>query len=93
MRRRRPPADGLARGGRLTPTRTGRTADRVNDEKANGAFEDVIRCAGGAEVLPGCHTPCRENDDAIYHINAAIDVLTKRRDDRQERGVQGTDKP
>ena len=50
-------------------------------------------CRRRLKFYQECHAPCRENDDAIYHLNAAIVVLTKRRDGRQERGVQGTDKP
>ena len=69
--------------------------DRENGERANGAFvEDVIEVARRRlEFYQECDAACRENDDAIYHLNAAIDVLVQRRDGCQARGVQGTDKP
>ena len=33
--------------------------------------------------------PCDENEEALYHINKAIEILEKRTAGRKARGVEG----
>ena len=59
----------------------------------NGCQVDTIVHAA-KEILVGLNKnhPCIENDDAIGHLTDALTALEARRQDRLERGVEGTDK-
>ena len=68
--------------------------DRERQQKANGAFvEDVIDvCKRRLEVYQESDFACDANAKAIEHLQAAIDVLNERRDERAKRGVLGKNK-
>lgn len=57
----------------------------------NGAFvEDVLQaCVVRLEFYQESEFACDENAEAIQKISEGIEALTRRRKDRQERGVEG----
>ena len=62
-------------------------------DEANGTFvEDVVIAAiGRLEFYQATAFPCEENTAALEHLNAALDIMIKRRDRRTEQGTIGTD--
>ena len=67
----------------------------LRDGKAapNGAFvEDVIQvCQERLKAYQVSPFACKENSEAINHLQKAYDVLFDRRNDRKARGVLGKD--
>lgn len=61
----------------------------------NGAAVDgVIRCAiMRLEDYQSGPLSCGENQEAIWHLNAALAALDRRTADRYWRGVMGTEAP
>ena len=60
-------------------------------ENLNGAFvEDVLNiCVKRLEAYQRSSFACKENAEAIAAVDAAIEILVKRRGARRERGVEG----
>ena len=65
--------------------------NREAGEKPNGAFvEDVLEvCKRRLEFYQQSRFSSADNAEAIEHIETAIRALDRRRQDREERGVQG----
>ena len=65
--------------------------DRESGEPPNGAFvEDVLEvCKKRLEFYQNSGFECVENNNALNHIERAINELNRRRDDREARGVLG----
>ena len=68
--------------------------NREAGEGANGVFvEDLIEVAKiRLQFYQESAFACAENAEAIEHLKSAILALTRRRDDREARGVQGQHK-
>ena len=68
--------------------------DRESGEGANGAFvEDVLEVGRlRLEFYEQSSFACPENAAAIKHIQAAVEALVSRRQDRRARGVEGQNK-
>jgi hypothetical protein len=61
-------------------------------KEPNGAFvEDVIRAAiHRLRWYQGTRFPCRENENALVHMEAALAWLEKRTERREREGTEGT---
>lgn len=70
----------------------GRGEDR---REPNGAFaEGVIEAAvDRLKFYQQGRFKCAENATALYHLNAALEVLDQRTKKREQRGVEGTHQP
>lgn len=64
----------------------------VNRQKPNGAFVETVLLAvlGRLKFYQVSKFKCEENQLAIVHINAALDLLENRTKDRDKREVEGT---
>lgn len=65
----------------------------VKDVGVNGCEVDTM--IDTAKILIegfNNHSPCRENSDAILHLNAALNALDRRKRNRERRGVEGENK-
>ena len=69
--------------------------DRKSDVGLNGAFvEDVLEvCQRRLVYFQQSKFACKENAEAVNHIADAIKALLRRRNDRRDRGVEGTNTP
>jgi len=65
--------------------------NREAGEQANGALvEDVIEvCKRRLEFYQDSPFACQQNARAIEHLKMALHFLSRRRNDRRERGVEG----
>lgn len=87
------PAGGMVSGTGLTITwqngPLGRGAER---KEPNGAFVEDVLDAAKQRMLYYQRSPfrCNENDDAIMHIQRALDCLHARTAAREARAVEGT---
>lgn len=64
----------------------------IKESGVNGCYnEDLIAIV--IDRLQGFQSgkfTCGENEDALYHLNKALEYLRSRTDDRIKRGVEGT---
>jgi len=87
------PAGGCTDGTGFTISWQNGPMGRGEDRKApNGAFvEDVIgACVDRIEYYQSSQFACDENQDAITHLQAALNSLRCRTEGRERRGVEGT---
>jgi hypothetical protein len=65
---------------------------RDGTKHSNGAFvEDLIKIAiDRLKFYENSKFSCKENKEAIHHLNEALDWLNSRTKDRERRGVEGT---
>lgn len=63
----------------------------IKENGVNGCQVDTIIAAAGV-ILGGLNRqfPCAENEEAIKHLDAALDALARRKRDREARNVEGT---
>ena len=88
----------LIRGGHVMATGISITwqngpCDRAAGQKANGAFiEDLLEaCRLRLKAYQESPFGCEENAEAMAHISSALWAMTRRREDRKNRGVLGKD--
>lgn len=67
----------------------------IKESKVNGCQVDTLICAAET-ILRGLNSgtyECEENRIAIEKLNEALMWLSRRRKNREKRGVEGTSKP
>lgn len=90
--------DGNPAGGHVFGTgfsiawQRGTTVMADGSQERNGAFVSEILAAvlNRIEYYQSTKFKCEANNEAMSHINKALDALAKRRESRKERGVEDT---
>ena len=65
-----------------------------NRKEPNGAFVETVIAAGKqrVEFYEESRFACRENQEAIFHLEEALKILNLRTRRREDRGVEGEHK-